>query len=287
VAYGTISENIPIYIFEKIPVLDDVSKKVHYYIDLKLLDNITSMNRGPVFTIILNPGTYYIGYSDNFDNASIQFVLKRKVNTDLNIHDTLVTDPAYNEGYPLGSEVTLNNGVLRGNTITEGFTRNIYLMVEDRLQEPISRLDYDWYSSDENIAKVTAYGTVLALNVTENKTVTIYAVLKTDPSIVYAKTFTILKETSSEEIEISCNMSYSYSRENGQYQLALNSSNSPFPMIQYYDWSIYVPSQVNDITVSMSYWGIVTASGSGHAIITGIYTINPRVTIIINLTILE
>ncbi len=37
---------------------------------------------------------------------------------DVNVNNTFVTNPAYNEGYPLGSEVTLNNGVLRGNTIT-------------------------------------------------------------------------------------------------------------------------------------------------------------------------
>ena len=150
---------------------------------------------GPVFTVILNPGTYYIGYSDNFDKVQIQFALRRKVNTDLNIDGTLVTDPARNQGFPLGSEVTFNNGSLLGNTITEGFTRNLYLMVEDRLRDPMSRLDYDWYSSNENVAKVTKYGTVLALNVIENTTVTIYAINKDDPSIVYKKDFIILKET--------------------------------------------------------------------------------------------
>ena len=38
-------------------------------------------------------------------------------------------------------------------------------MVEDRLRDPMSRLEYDWYSSNENVAIVTKYGTVLALNV--------------------------------------------------------------------------------------------------------------------------
>ncbi len=284
---GIVNKNIPIYIFEKHRDPGYEPGDNHYYLVLEYTNNITSINMGPVFTVILNPGTYYIGYSDNFDKVQIQFALRRKVNTDLNIDGTLVTDPARNQGFPLGSEVTFNNGSLLGNTITEGFTRNLYLMVEDRLRDPISRLDYDWYSSNENVAKVTKYGTVLALNVIENTTVTIYAINKDDPSIVYKKDFIILKETKTEQIVIECNMSYSYSEENGMYTLELDFTNSPYPWIQYYTWSVYVPCQETDITCGINMWGEITASGPGYATLTGTYTINPRVTIIINLTITE
>ena len=82
-------------------------------------------------------------------------------------------------------------------------------MVEDRLQEPISRLDYDWYSSNENIAKVTSYGTVLALNVERDTEVSIYAINKVDPTIVYRKEITILKETSSGVGKVDLTGSYS------------------------------------------------------------------------------
>ena len=101
-----------------------------------------------------------------------------------NMGNVLVADPYYT-GYDLGTEVIYNNGECDEYTITEGFTRNIYLMVEDRLTDPMSRLDYDWYSSNEAAATVTNYGTVLARPINEDTPVTIYAALKEDPSIAY------------------------------------------------------------------------------------------------------
>ena len=284
VTSGTINRNIPIYIFEKHRDPGYEPGDNHYYLVLEYTNNITSINSGPVFTVILNPGTYYIGYSDNFDKVQIQFALRRKVNTDLNIDGTLVTDPARNQGFPLGSEVTFNNGSLLGNTITEGFTRNLYLMVEDRLRDPMSRLDYDWYSSNENVAKVTKYGTVLALSVSENTTVTIYAINKDDPSIVYKKDFIILKETKTEQIVIECNMSYSYSEENGMYTLELDFTNSPYPYIGYYVWDIEC---FNGINVDMEHHGLVSSTGLGEALLTANYTLNMRIFLKIHLTITE
>ncbi len=284
VTSGTINRNIPIYIFEKHRDPGYEPGDNHYYLVLEYTNNITSINSGPVFTVILNPGTYYIGYSDNFDKVQIQFALRRKVNTDLNIDGTLVTDPARNQGFPLGSEVTFNNGSLLGNTITEGFTRNLYLMVEDRLRDPMSRLDYDWYSSNENVAKVTKYGTVLALNVSENTTVTIYAINRDDPSIVYKKDFIILKETKTEQIVIECNMSYSYSEENGMYTLELDFTNSPYPYIGYYVWDIEC---FNGINVDMEHHGLVSSTGPGEALLTANYTLNMRIFLKIHLTITE
>ena len=284
VTSGTINRNIPIYIFEKHRDPGYEPGDNHYYLVLEYTNNITSINSGPVFTVILNPGTYYIGYSDNFDKVQIQFALRRKVNTDLNIDGTLVTDPARNQGFPLGSEVTFNNGSLLGNTITEGFTRNLYLMVEDRLRDPMSRLDYDWYSSNENVAKVTKYGTVLALSVSENTTVTIYAINKDDPSIVYKKDFIILKETKTEQIVIECNMSYSYSEENGMYTLELDFTNSPYPYIGYYVWDIEC---FNGINVDMELHGLVSSTGPGESLLTANYTLNMRIFLKIHLTITE
>ena len=284
---GTITDNIPVYIMSKEKENGyDIGVEI-YRLKLKLRDYITKSDRGPVFTTILDPGTYYIGYIGNNNNVSINLVIKRLVNQDLNINGTLVADPANDLGFIAGSEVTLNGGSFRGNTITEGFTRHLYLMVENVLEEPISRLEYDWYSSNENVAKVTAYGTVLAMNVNADTDVTIYAVQKDEPSRVYRTTFTIKKETETDPILISCEMSYSYAQENGNYTLELDFSNSPYPMIQYYNWSIDVPNQENNISVSMNYFGVITSSGIGYVVLTGVYTINPRVTITINLTITE
>ena len=284
VTSGTINRNIPICIFEIQEAPGSRPGDEYSYIVSRLTDSITSINRSPIFTIILNPGTYYIGYSDNLDNASVSFSLRRKVNIDLNINGTLATDPALNQGFPLGSEVTFNDGALLGNTITEGFTRNLYLMVEDRLRDPMSRLEYDWYSSNENVAIVTKYGTVLALNVNENTTVTIYAINKDDPSIVYKKDFVILKETKTEQLVIECNMTYSYSEENGMYTLELDFTNCPYPYIGYYVWDI---ESFNGISVDMEHYGLIYSTGPGEALLTANYILNMRIFLKIHLTITE
>ena len=193
-------------------------------------------------------------------------------------------DPA-GPGYNPGSEVKFNKGLRNNYKITEGFTRNLFFVLEDFYT--YSRLDFDWYSSNENVATVSDFGTVFAKNVSSTQTVTIYAVYKEDPSLIYYRTFSVVDDTSDERIVITCNMSYSYSEENGEYQIELQDNNSPYPWIQYYNWSVYVPCQETNITCSMNMWGEITASGPGYATLTGTYTINPRVTIIINLTITE
>lgn len=105
--------------------------------------------------------------------------------------------------------------------------------------------------------------------------VKIYAMLKEDPSIVYEKTFTIINDESLAPIEITSNMSYSHSE--------LNTNNSIFLYIQYYTWEI----EENELNVNMDNWGFISSNGTGTVVIIGSYIYNPRVTIIINLTILE
>ncbi len=147
---------------------------------------------------------------------------------------------------------------------------------------PISRLEYDWYSSNESVAVVTDYGTVLGMPVTIDTEVTIYAILKDDPSVVYYRTFTILNDVEESLIEIELEMSYTYSTENGTYTLELNNTNCPFPMIQYYTWNIINESGEN---VVMNYWGEVTSSGECEVLIIGTYRLNPRVKLYITLII--
>ena len=284
VTSGTITDNIPIYIISKELEGGLDIGVVSYVLTTKLSECITIDHSGPVFTSILDPGTYYIGYTKNNNNVNISFALKRLVNQELNIGGTLVADPANDLGFIAGSEVTLNGGSFRGNTITEGFTRHLYLMVENVLEEPMSRLEYDWYSSNENAAKVTAYGTVLALNVNADTDVTIYAVNKDDPSRVYRTTFTIKKETETDPILISCEMSYSYAQENGRYTLELDFSNSPFPYLAYYDYSI---EDNDNIGADIVGFGFMYSNRPGTVKITLNYRLNRRVFIYITLTITE
>lgn len=274
---GTITNSIPVYVYSRI--YDNVTRK--YNLVETFIGEITPIDRAPVYTLVLDPGTYYFGYSENEDAVNINFALRRMVDYNMNMQGILVADPYYT-GYDLGTEVLFNSGECDEYTITEGFTRNVYLMVEDRLRDPMSRLDYDWYSSNENVAIVTNYGTVLAMPVTEDTEVTIYAVLKDDPKVVYYRTFTVLNDVEEDLIEIELNMSYSYATENGTYQPELTNTNCPYPMIQYYSWNIINNSEE---IVTMNYWGQISSTSRCTVLIEGTYNLNSRVRLYITLTI--
>ena len=279
---GNFTDLISLYILEKHH--DPGCDEEYYCVVKNTMTYINNSDKNRVLYKCLDAGTYYIGYLNNRNNVTIKLELKRLVDQEQNISGTLVTDPAYKQGFQLGSEVIFNNGSLKGSTITEGFTRNLYLMVKDCENDPMSRLEYDWYSSDDNIAKVSGYGTVLAMPVNNDSSVTIYAVNKEDPSIVYKKDLTILKETKTDEIIIESYMTYSYSSENGLYTLELNFSNSPYPYISYYVWDI---EPIDDITVDMEHHNMVSSSGPGEALIMGNYKLNRRIFLKIHLTITE
>jgi len=278
---NNVFSELPIYIFEK---LRDPGYEVgddHFYIEHTIVSNISFSNAGNELTIILEAGTYYFGYSNNTE-MSLSFTLTRLVNNSEEMYNTLITDPGL--GFVPGSEVRFNNGLYGGLTITEGFTRNLFFSQEyvDNTEE--SRLEYDWYSSNPNVASVSEFGTVLALNVIEDTLVKIYAVNKADPSKVYCIELTILKETKTEKIVIECNMSYSYSEENGMYTLELDFSNSPYPYIGYYVWDIEC---LDEISIDMDHHDLITSTGTGEAILTANYTLNMRVFLVIHLTITE
>lgn len=256
----------------------------YYKID-KFAEYLNNSNKTRSVTRTLDPGTYYIGYFNNSTGANIKATLTRILQDNPNMSTAMVADP--NMGYSSGSEVRFNNGQFGNHSITEGFTRNLYFISESGILPSLSRLDYDWYSSNTYIATVSQFGTVYAKGVTSNTTVTIYAVYKADASLIYSRTFNILNDTSEEIIEIVCNMTYSYSSENGTYQIELSELNCPYPWIQYYTWTVFVPCQETDILVSIGQWGEITATGPGYAELTGQYSINPRVYVKINLTITE
>ncbi len=249
----------------------------HYSLSSILQVNLTSDEDSYNTTLILDEGTYYIGYTNNI-NCSLNLNLRRLINTNVNMDGTLVADPMPNQGYTTGSEVLLNNGSYNNYNITEGFTRCIYLMNGNTLLEPSSRLLYDWYSSDDDVALVTQYGTVLAKSVTSNTNVTIYAILKEDPSVVYRKTFNILNDTltySNAPINIYTSMTIGA----GVYTpIDLSDEIVPINILQYYSWSI---SQGGEI----DYWGNIfayTSSVGNTLYITGNYLYNPRVKVFVD-----
>ena len=284
---GLVTSSIPVYIFKKV-LEQGYDPGIEYYHPVLVSNNnwmITNNNSNPLFNIILDAGSYYIGYASNTHNILINFALRRIVDYDASSLGTLVTDPAYNQGFTLGSEVTFNGGLLQGTTITEGFTRCIYLMFDNIYMMPNSRLDYDWYTTNANVATVSSYGTILAKSVSQNTNVTIYAVLKEDPSVVFSVNLTILDDIETEQIEIISYLSYSYSTQNGTYKIVLNNDNSPYPWINYYLWGITPLSDFPNLEIEMSQWGFITSNGIGTAILTGEYYLNQRVVLTIYLTI--
>lgn len=79
---------------------------------------------------------------------------------------------------PVGTEVTQNGGERGGTTMSVGYTRCLYLGGDAPSQ---SRLDYVFTSSDESIATVSVYGTVVAK---APGTVVITCVYKKNPYLV-------------------------------------------------------------------------------------------------------
>ena len=249
----------------------------HYSLSSILQVNLTFDEDSYNITLILNEGSYYIGYTNNI-NCSFNLNLRRLINGIVDMDGTLVADPVPNQGYTIGSEVLLNGGLYNNSNITEGFTRCIYLMVDNVLLEPNSRLAYDWYSSDDDVAIVTQYGTVLAKSVDSNTNVTIYAILKEDPSVVYRKTFTILNDTltyESSPINIYVDMTVGA----GEYTpIDLSGEVVPINILQYYSWSILQGGSVD-------YWGNINAyeTSLGDTLyIIGNYLFNSRVKVFVD-----
>lgn len=127
---------------------------------------------------------------------------------------------------------------------------------------------------------------MFAKSVTGNKTVTITAVYKYDPAIIFTIELTILDDTSNIEKVIETTQTISLSDfVNGKYKLVLDENNSPYPWIQYYNWS--VDSINSNISVTIDNYGYLTTSGVGNATLTGTYLINPNVTLIIHINFVE
>lgn len=176
-----------------------------------------------------------------------------------------------------GSEVFLNVGQRNDNTITEEFTRYLYLDGNDVPSK--SRLEYDWYSSDNKVATISEYGTVFAKDGTGNPKITITAVYKKNRKYVYTIQLTILKEIRSYEeapINIYEEMSISY----GKNQLIELPTYAPYNYNQYYIWT----SSDSNI-VSVSSFGTLSSLSYGEVTVTGIYNYNKRVKIIIHVKI--
>ena len=137
-----------------------------------------------------------------------------------------------------------------------------------------SWLDYDWYSSDKEVATISQYGTLFAKDGTGNKSIEIIAVYKHNPSIIYKKSFVIKEETKTEEIVINCEMTISVSLE--------LDNQVPYNWIQYYTWSTE-----NKNIVTISPFGTIKGISRGQTTFTGLYQYNSRISILITIYVIE
>lgn len=271
----TYTGNITLILFRK--AYNEDTKK--YYIQEIIGDYIPLENDKS--RKILVEGTYYIGFFGNTNNVPLTIKINRIVTTSEITDQVLVMDPSYSSTY--GTEVRHNGGALEGITITEGFTRHVHFKNVTGVPS-VSRYDYSYYSSNTSYATVSEFGTVFAKAVSQDREVTITAVYKNDPSIIFAIDLVIVNDTTNIQKVIETTQTiYLSDFVNGKYKLVLDENNSPYPWIQYYNWSVYVPCQENDILVTMDKFGYLTTSGAGSATLTGTYTINPNVTIKIHI----
>jgi len=247
----------------------------------------TSLNRGvylyeEIYT--LDEGSYFIGYFNKDDESLVDIYLGRIV-TKSGSHN-LTTDPE--DGTDCGSQINIvekyyddKDKTYRGNTILEGFTRIIYLT------DSSSRSDYSFYSNNDKVAIVSPHGLVLGLNVTKDETVKIMAVYKYDMFKVFVREFLVLNDAETDYIYIDI-YNEEHNLADGAYLLNLNAVNCPYPYIQYYNFNIYYPDQLNEnFTVTLDEWGYLTSTGPGMVYITGVYNLNPRVIVTIYLRLIE
>lgn len=212
--------------------------------------------------------TYYVGIFGGNILEHIHLEFYRKIT---NTQDLIITDPS--SGYECGSEVTLNNGLYLGNTLTEGYTRCLFF---ENGAPSNSRLDYYWYSSDTDVLDVSIYGTVLGYNVNLDRQVCINAVYKFNTSIVY-QIYLVVKD---EEITTPKYIEYELELNVGDlYQIEAD-HRWPSTTLQNFTWT------TSDSSVALvSIWGTIRPQATGTVIVQGHYHLNERYYIVLRINV--
>ena len=261
-------------------------------------------------TIDILAGTdIYIGYFDANNGGKFKVSINKQIQCQFEI----LTDR--NDNAVVGSEVRLNGGEYGGKSITQGFTRICYL--GENAPNLESRLNYEWSSSDANIAIVSPYGTVTAIASWNEdvikKEVIITATYKNDTTYVGTITLTIYKDTTDFENKVYLNKYGMDVRDGGIVGTEITSGkgmmipvsvnpvvtihvgynrliclgdDSPNSSLQSFSWSV-INSDGTLPPVRVSQYGTITGLSTGTAVIRGIYRYNQRFIIEINITVLN
>lgn len=208
------------------------------------------------------------------------------VHNDFNV----ILDPIGVHPSAIGSEVTLNDGMRGGVTITKGFTRCAYLSNDAPSN---SRLNYEWVSSDSSVATVSSYGTILGI-----KPGTAIIMAKYIDGRIGCIVVEILEDTETETVTFTITTDLRADSLVGTYvssglgtagetdlkvgytRLISLASDAPVNVIQNYIWTSSDPS-IADI----SSYGTITANKVGTVVITGVYKYNNRYVAYITITI--
>lgn len=269
-----------------------------------LINNFNDFNENLELT---ENDNIYIGCF-NTTESIINFSIIRNISSIF----SLQVDP--NANVTCGSEVRLNHGSYGKKEITQGYTRICYL--GNDAPNTSSRTLYYWYSSDENIAIVSAYGTITATaywyDSVMSKTVTIRAVYKDDLTIVGEIELTVYKYFSNSNDEIvltkygmdvrdSGDQGTEVTKKNenvipinvlpdvtvhiGYTRLICLGDDSPTNMIQHFIWST---TNDDDDTgeATVSQFGTITGKKAGYVTIKGVYKYNRKYVIYISIQVI-
>ena len=157
---------------------------------------------------------------------------------------------------------------------------------------------YNWYSTNESVALVSAYGTITAVGV--GKT-TIQCVYKEDPTVIatleitvisYSNTGTIYlnygmdvrvggtisgtEVTSGKGSAIAVSSSPSVSIHKGYTRLICLGDDSPNSSVQAFTWTAYREHNTDTGMVTVSQFGTITGTTSGWVTVKGVYKYNPN-----------
>lgn len=284
-------------------ILKETSNNSFVLIDIDYINNSRYYENNYVFK---SGEKIYIGYFNIKNKGDFTLTISRNISNNF----ILMTDP--NENVTVGSEVLLNNGSYGGTTLTQGYTRIVYL--GNNAPNLNTRTAYSWYSSDENVAIVSAYGTVTATALwTDNsqyKTVIIKAVYNANPTIVGQIELTVYKDTKTEikvlkyygmdvrgdgsygtEVQYNLgnviNVSYlpGVTIHVGYTRLICLGHDSPSSTIQHFNWTLdRKEGETGNVTVSQ--YGTVTATRTGTITIKGTYRYNTRFVVYITITVI-
>ena len=252
--------------------------------------NITSFNEN-IENVELYAGDYINVIFLNVDSVD-NFCIERYISSEGNIQIEL--DPDWVSDEDCGTEVSLNGGSRYSNSITIGLTRNAFI---SSTVSSDSRLAYYWFSSNEEVASVSDWGTIFAYS---PGTTTIQAVYQNDMSIVVFISIVVYDDYIGDTHEVVLTTDMREVDEHNGTEVLYNGgvpgeftihvgytrsicfkSGNPSYYISDYEWttSNYSVAYVSD-------FGTIYAVSAGTVTITGVYKYNSNYIATIVITVI-